>query len=84
MRAYLTRRRIGVYMLTEWKPVKEKVGGFGPEDWYPDPGDPLGWTAPICGMTVKNFLGRTLRRMDSIEIELEMREIGGFESQKND
>lgn len=70
MELYLTRQHNGLYMLTKYEPIFEKVEGRDFEDAYVKPGEPIGMRN-FCDLILPLVgLDKQLRRGESVKIEL--------------
>jgi len=70
MKIYLTRQHNGLYMLTKYKPILEKVEGREFEDSYIVPGEPIG-VRNLCDVILVVVNQKTsLKRGESILVEL--------------
>lgn len=74
MRLWLTRQRQGDYMLSYRHPVMMEVNGAGEVDAYIEPGEPIG-VRHLCPGGVRALIGRDLEVLESVRVDLSMREI---------
>ena len=79
MEVWMTRQRNGQYMLTKYKPVMAQVEGRDYMDAYVLPGEPIG-VRNLCDALLK-IMDRpvTLKRGESVLVELSGRVIDMFE-----
>lgn len=79
MEVWMTRQRNGQYMLTKYKPVMAQVEGRDYMDAYVLPGEPIG-VRNLCDALLK-IMNKpvTLKRGESILVELSGRVIDMFE-----
>tara|TARA_R110000868_G_scaffold363356_1_gene625648 strand:- start:526 stop:792 length:267 start_codon:yes stop_codon:yes gene_type:complete len=79
MEVWMTRQRNGQYMLTKYKPIMAQVEGRDYVDAYVLPGEPVG-VRNLCDALLR-ILDKpvTLKRGESILIELSGRVIEMFE-----
>ncbi len=79
MEVWMTRQRNGQYMLTKYKPIMAQVEGRDYMDAYVLPGEPIG-VRNLCDALLK-IMNKpvTLKRGESILVELSGRVIDMFE-----
>lgn len=72
MKLHLSRQADGRYMLTASRPILTTVRGTRHEDYYAEPGDPVG-VRHLCPEMVRLLLGTELDPMGTARIEIEAR-----------
>lgn len=68
MELFLSRGRDGKYMLTKYRPIKALIPELGREDFYVQPGDPIGYRGLCPEGTLALGLAQHLRRLETIKI----------------
>ena len=72
MKLWLSRQHNGLYMLTYYKPVLHKVEGRDFEDFYIQPGEPVG-ERNFCDLILKLVEMPPLKRLESVSVIIEGR-----------
>ena len=86
MKLWLTRQQNGLYMLTHFKPTIKQIYGSNQEDVYIKAGEPIG-IRNICNKILvliryPKDVG-LMKRLESIQIELEASVITEFELEES-
>ena len=69
MEMYLSRQANGLYMLTEFEPLRKKVGQTDKEDFYVPPGDSIG-IRNLCNIALWILKADKLKRMETVKVDL--------------